>query len=443
MSRKTKIFSAVTLFILLTLSLAPAVAAFDGREGNKIVIGADETVQDDLYLSAETIIIDGTIQGDLTAAAKTIIINGSVEGDLLAAAESIIINGEVSDDVRVFAAAIQLASSAKVGDDLFFGGAGIETKTGSLVEGDLLAGASQALIAGDTGGDVFAAVSAFELRGHVEGNVSAYVSPADKEKMPPTAFGPSMKITFPAVDQGITVSDTASIGGDFRYTAAKDISLPAGTVGGETARIQPSYTDWDEEYDDEFSLPSTREVFQQWVLDFLRTASSLFLVGLLLGWLFPDILAAGEYTLRTKPLPSLGWGVVAYAAFFFVLLVIFTGMAIGTILFSALTLNGLSGLIMTLGLLLIIALIFGFIFIVAYASKIIVSELGGNLILARVKPEWVNHRIYPLLVGVILLSLIMSIPVVDFLAKLIIVLFALGALWILGGNRFRKKETAA
>jgi len=142
-------------------------------------------------------------------------------------------------------------------------------------------------------------------------------------------------------------------------------------------------------------------------------------------------------------MPSLGWGVIAYAAFYFALLVIFTAMILGAIIFGFLSLGGLSGTIVVLGLLALFALIVGFILTVAYLTKIIVSLLGGKLILARVKPEWVNHKVYPLLVGVILLSLIMSIPFVGWLVKLIVVLFGLGALWLLGREQFGKKEEVA
>ena len=141
-------------------------------------------------------------------------------------------------------------------------------------------------------------------------------------------------------------------------------------------------------------------------------------------------------------MPSLGWGVVAYAAFYFALLVVFTAMIIGAIVFGFLSLGGLSGAIVALGLLTLFALVVGFILTIAYLTKIIVSVLSGKLILARVKPELANHKVWPLVIGVILLSLIMSIPFVGWLVKLIIVLFGLGALWLLGRDQFGKKEEA-
>ncbi len=434
MSPKIKIFSIITLLFALSLSFVPAAAAFDGREGSEIIIPKDETVEDDLYIAAEKIIINGTIQGDLTAAAKTIIINGAVEGDLLAAAESVVINGTVKDDARVFAAAVQLAPNAQIGDDLLFSGASLETKSQSLVSGDLLAGASQALVAGDTGGNLYVAVSAFELFGRVKGDVSAYVAPSEEnEPMPPMFFGPTMEINIPSVRTGITLGKNAKIEGNFRYTAAKKISFPQESVDGEISRIE-TYAGFDKPQ-------SAQEKFEAWAWSVLRTIFSLLLVGLLLGWLFPNFMAAEEYALRTASAGIFGWGIVAYALFFFALLVVVTGTVVGAAFFGFLSLGGLSAFVFFLGSLLLFALVLGFVFVAVYLSKIIVGRWGGNLILARIKPEWVNHKVYPLLVGVVLLALLTSIPSLGWLVKLTVLLFALGALWVLGNQAFRKKES--
>ena len=47
--------------------------------------------------------------------------------------------------------------------------------------------------------------------------------------------------------------------------------------------------------------------------------------------------------------------------------------------------------------------------------------------------------IFPV-VGVVILATIMSVPFAGWLVKLTVVLFGLGALWILGREQFGKKE---
>ena len=48
----------LSIFIMLTLMLftfAIPVHAFEGREGNKVVIGANEVIDDDLYVGANDV----------------------------------------------------------------------------------------------------------------------------------------------------------------------------------------------------------------------------------------------------------------------------------------------------------------------------------------------------------------------------------------------------
>ena len=439
MFHKTKIFSALAVFLLVALAIVPTASAFEGQEGTHVVIEADEVIEDDLYISAETVVVDGTIKGDLFTGAAFVTINGTVEGDVMAFAQSVVVNGTVGDDLRSGAAAIQLGPDAKLGDDLLFGGASLEAKDGSTIGGDIVVGGGQVLVAGDTEGNILAGTAAFELSGNVDGNVTAYVDSSSRDEgVPPMSYGPSMNISIPYVAPGITLDKAASIGGDLSYSAYNDMTFPAGVVAGETLRVEPTY---DTSYEHP-APPTPTQMAGFWALDLLRTIITLTAIGLLFGWLFPNFLGAAEYKLQTETWPSLGWGVVAYAAFYFALLVVFTTMIIGAIIFGFLSLGGLSGAIVALGLLTLFALIVGFILTVAYLTKIIVSVLSGKLILARVKPELANHKVWPLVIGVILLSLIMSIPFLGWLVKLIIVLFGLGALWLLGREQFSKKEDA-
>src|ERR1043165_9592249 len=90
-------------FLCLMVALAPspavlcvsALCAADFRHQEDLVIKADETVDDDLYLTGRSMTIDGIIDGDVIAWAQEITINGSIKGSLIAAGQCIAINGEV------------------------------------------------------------------------------------------------------------------------------------------------------------------------------------------------------------------------------------------------------------------------------------------------------------------------------------------------------------
>src|SRR3990172_3672538 len=100
MKQATKFLAVFALLIMLALTFVVPARAFDGRDGDKVVIKADEVVDDDLYVSAGVFVLDGTVNGDVIAFGETITINGTINGDLMAAGSTIVINGEVSDDAR-------------------------------------------------------------------------------------------------------------------------------------------------------------------------------------------------------------------------------------------------------------------------------------------------------------------------------------------------------
>lgn len=165
MPRITRILLSAMLVAFLALSIALPAFAFEDRTGDTITIAANEVIEDDLYIAAETVIVDGVIKGDLIVGAQTLIINGTVEGDLLVGARDVIINGTVQDDARIFGAAFLIGENGVIDDDLIAGGGSLETRPGSKIGGDLLIGSGQNLLAGDIEGNVRIGAAAIELRG--------------------------------------------------------------------------------------------------------------------------------------------------------------------------------------------------------------------------------------------------------------------------------------
>ena len=96
-----KILSILALVLLLAFTFIRHASAFDGRSGDRVVIGAEEVIDDDLYVTAQEFILDGTVNGDVIAFAQTVTVNGRVDGDLMSAAQTVVVNGEVTGSVRV------------------------------------------------------------------------------------------------------------------------------------------------------------------------------------------------------------------------------------------------------------------------------------------------------------------------------------------------------
>lgn len=442
-----KIFSVLSLLALFTLTFATPALAFDGRGGDKVTIKADEVIKDDLYVTANEFVLDGTVKGDLIVFGQTITINGTVEGDLIAAGQVVIINGTVTDDARIAGAALQIGKDAVIGSDLLAGGASLEAQNGSSVEGELVFGSGQALLEGNVAGDVLAGTSALELGGTFGGDVQAYVDVTDgtKSSPPMSMYMTNIPISIPSVQPGFTVSDGAKITGNLKYTSTVDLPIPGGVVGGDVARTAPEIG-----LEATYTPPTAAQKVGTWALNLLRAIVTLILFGLLLGWLFPGFMKALPEKIRTQPLANLGWGAIAWAAFFFGLLAIVLVMIFGGLIFGFLTLGGISGSIIWLGILALFGFTILFVLVTSYLTKIIVSEMMGKWILSRTSPSLAEHKVWPMIIGVTALIVIIELfrfpllPIGFFgwLINFTVILCGLGALWIWGRDTMQARKTA-
>jgi hypothetical protein len=278
---------------------------------------------------------------------------------------------------------------------------------------------------------------ALELRGAIGGNVTAEVGNAEDAGAPPSSYMWQTGIAIPNVSPGFTIDENAKIGGDLVYTQTKDIQIPSDVVVGKVTRKEPVANT-----NVQYTPPTAAEKAASWSFDLLRSIVTLVLFGLLLGWLAPQFTKSVMDKLQSTPAASLGWGVVSYAAFFFTLLVIFTAMIVGAVIFGVLTLGGVSGVIVWIGILAIFALIVGFVLITAFFTKIVVAWLGGKWIMGRFNPELADHKVWPLLVGVAIVALLAALPLVGWVFGLVMMFLGLGALWLWGRDLWQARKTA-
>ena len=134
---------------------------------------------------------------------------------------------------------------------------------------------------------------------------------------------------------------------------------------------------------------------------------SLLVIGLVLIALVPKIILNVKEEMMKRPGPSLGWGLV-----YLIVTPIVAGLLMITII-------GLP-----LGLMIIPLYI-----IALYVSKVIAALVIGSLLLDRLTKsnKAKGSLIWPLILGVLIFVIVTSIPVIGWAIKLILVLWALGA----------------
>lgn len=411
--------AAILAFCFL---LAPTALAFEGRAGDTIVVGPDEIIADDLYATGNSIRVEGRIEGDLIAVAQTVIVNGQVDGDMLAAGQTVTVGGTIADDVRITGATLSLDDDADVGDDVVAAGYSFDAAPGSSIAGTFLYGGNQARLAGEVAGDVEVGAAGVEISGHVGGDVNADVgTPDDISPISPFAFMPGAS-PAPAIAGGLTVSDSAEIDGSLAYTSSRQFSIPSGAVAG-ALQFQDRIA--------EEQAAQQRSRILQGVLRHLRRGIALLLVGLLLLWIAPSWTGRAAAQLRVKPLPSVGWGLVAFASFLAAILVaILVGAAL-SVSFGFINLGNLALASAFLGAFTVFALALIFGLAAAFLTKVLVSYWGGRLILAQFGAEPAERAFWSLLLGITLLVPLLAIPVLGGVLNLIAVTAGLGALWLL------------
>jgi len=428
-----------TFFLALVL-ITPALA-FEPMGGDRVVIEEGQVIDDDLYVSANTFILNGTVKGDLIAFGSTVIIGpkGVVEDDLLAAGQSIVINGKVGDSARIAGAVLLLGNSAEIGGDLLSAGYSTEAQSGSKVGKDAVITGSQAVLSGEISRNLRVYAGGVQLNGSVGGDVEGEVGgPEDMSPVSPLNFMPldPQVSPPPIIKGGLTIGQDSEIGGDLTYTSTTDAAIPSGVVSGKVTRNEPTPTEAEQT-----PPPTPEEKALSWFFDFLRDFVALLVIGILLMWLLPDLVRKSSQILQRKPLRSFLWGFLFYFLFFFGIFLLIVIVIILAALLGVLTLGSLVFTVIAAGAVLVSSLLLAFQISFAFIAKVILAYLIGYLILSKIHKGSAEHRFWSVVLGVFFLvlafALVQLIPALGGLLVFLGTMFGLGALVILGWGYLR------
>ncbi len=429
MSTKRKIFLIVVpLFLVFTIGFGITATANAVEFDDDGIIEADEIIDDDVFISGESVEINGTVNGDVFAAGNVVKVNGTINGSLAAGAQVIRINGQVNGSVYAGSSTITLGPEAIIGRNFYYGGFNLSAEPGSYISRDLLVGAYQALLAGEIGRDVRAGTAALEIDGSIGNNVYAEVAGTSDGQQSYYMFNqPGVDTVIPA---GLRVSKDAEIGGTLSYKSSED---QAGTIliappGGIDFEYDPQM---DSRTADEASRVGPAALVGAWLVKRIRVLITLLILGGLMVWKLPALLENVSEKIEKESLPSFGWGLVT-------ILVVYLGgflasglIIAGAIFFGVVTLGELSWVILSVGFSSLALIITGFGLLVTYGSKLVVSYLVGKLLLRWLAPKFEGHVFWPLLIGILLYTFLRAVPFgFGFVVSVVVTLTGLGAMWL-------------
>lgn len=265
---------AVVASILVPLPIVlPSVV-----EANRYLVTPDQVVREDMYVVANSAVVEGTIEGDLIIASNSVVITGNITGDVVVASLGrVSVAGTVGGSVRGIARTVSV--SGDVGDELAVV-AGATTVTGAVGR-DVLSVAATLDLAGTVGRDVRGRFLDADITGDIGRDVDIAVQ---------SAVG----------SRSLRVGPGAAIDGDFLYRSGRDASIDeSAVIGGLTTRLP------------------TRPAFSTEII--IRLARILGFMGFVFGgivvlWLFRATAPAATDRSRRHPWRSIGLGLLALLA---------------------------------------------------------------------------------------------------------------------------------
>ncbi|HHX43077.1 MAG TPA: hypothetical protein GX714_03695 [Chloroflexi bacterium] len=447
---------AVQIWMIIVIVGLGVVGAFGRVQAVEIVeggtIAAGQTIEDDVFIGAENVLVEGTVTGDLFAVGGNVRINGTVEGSLFIAGQTLSVNGDVQGSVYVAGTGATLGAASRVGRNVYFAGYGLETQPGSQVQRDLVATGYQAVLAGRVERNVLASVAAMDFSGQAGGNVRADVAaPGTTGLMLVTPPGAPASIPL-----GIRVSEGAEIGGQLIYVSPErqDDAIRAELDEGIVFRTpEPGARQQAQRRDDR----GIWFVVLRWIIARLRDLVTLLLLGALLLWLWPRWLYRAADALRDQPLLALGWGLVVWLVGLVGAAIVAVLIVLLAIMLGIITLGGLAFAVLGIGFSLLGLAFTIFWLSVSYLSKVVVAYLVGRWIVDSLSrreerplepvapPGEVGAEPAPrrdiegrspaqdgwaLVVGVVIYVVLRAIPILGWLIGAVVTLLGLGAMFM-------------
>jgi hypothetical protein len=375
------------------------------------------------------------VDDDLFIAGQSVRIEGTVNGDVFAAGNTVEVTGTIEGNLFVGA---QLFTNNGIVNGSVYSGTYVAITGPTAFVADNMFGFAFA-VQTESGSYIGRSAYAFAYQAEVSGDIgrdlNAYVSAlrfdgtigrnlkaevSELEDAQAPQFGPWMPVNVTILQPG---ADVAS-----------------GTVAGET-NIQVVEYQAPDAPNVNIAPPTMWGIAAAgWIIDRVGEFIALFLVGALLFLVFPAQVKPVEDEIVAHPLRSLGLGLLAAILFPFVFVLAVLVVILLAVLFGVISLGHLAGSILALGFLLIALVAVAFCVSGFLAAKAIFGHLIGSRLLQSTTEDKGWGLLLILLVGLLLYEVVALVPILGWLVAALVILAGWGA--IAGVLWFKEKKPA-
>jgi cytoskeletal protein CcmA (bactofilin family) len=357
--RAVAAFAAVLFFSMQNSS------AIDFIRQDHFTLEAEDSLQNELWVSAQTITVSGEVLDDLFTGGGTIELNGVFKGDVWSIGDQVTAAGQFMDHVRLAARTVQIPGTFS--RSLTAAGTTVKIDAPARIAGNLLCFSDQFITEGRIDGNLKAVAKRITLGGKISGNVSLTANE-------------------------IVLLPGTVIEGHLNYTAPKELILsPAVTLNGKLSRS--------------FAAIQPRRILKANLIGHFSFWAAALFAGLVFGSVFPSYFSRTAFLLRTAYGPCVLTG---SAALFLIPVIAFA------LLFT----------VIGLPLSLLLSL---FYLILLYLSRIAAGLWLGGLILRR-KELSRRNRFSTLAAGLFVIYALTAFTALSFTVGALIAVSGLGAL---------------
>lgn len=371
---KMKLIGVVMVSLGLALFGFVAVSnAQSFQTGQLTTVKSGQVIDGSAYMSGSTIDVAGTVDGDLYCTGQNVTISGTINGDVLCAAQTINLTGTVSGNIRVAGQIVNVGGV--VGGSASIASQTVTIESQGNIARDVTLISQNATVKGQVLRDLVVGSGALTLDGIVGRNVTATINSLNVESR--AAISGTLDYTSPQV---FTKAEGATIAGVVNYTEQKQ----------EATANAKSYN------------PA---VMILWALMLIVSA-------IIFALLFPRLLlvvSSNSVALPSKALVALFVGFAASVLVPFII-----------VLFMAT----------------VVAIPFAILLLVAWCFIVLLSGVFAAYYIGRIVWKSQNNIILATLLGAIIISFLLIIPILNVFVTILSVSYGSGVLLVYIKNRF-------
>jgi cytoskeletal protein CcmA (bactofilin family) len=349
-----------------------------------------ETIDNDLFLAEQQVVIDQTINGDVFVFGNQIQVSGDVNGSIFVIGQNVQLLGKVRGTTYAAAITLQLGPEATLERNLYYIGGVLTAEEGAVIQRDLNTICLDAKISSQIGRNTNAMIGVINL------------------------------ISF--VIQRLTDA------GLFSMPSGQSLFLPSVGLGSANASLSPYLY---QEPSASSSIDTAK--LMEWLVERLRDFGLLLVLGAVLYWLFRKPLEGSNQMLRTRTLAALGYG---FLALLIVSNLFLVGVLVAALIFVLGLWFGYLGLwsftlaFWALAFASLAFIMAGLWFTVAYGTKLVIAYWIGTWLFEKLTPKTAIPHFVALAVGVLCFVLLRGIPMIGWVLGVIVTAWGLGSIWL-------------